>query len=141
MKRFQAEEETGTLTDRRRKNAEDIQSIGMIAGSIGSHGADDEGSFFEPTITDSPLAAIVMRERGDGMRSGLRDAMQRLAPIEAEVITTLTGLDGIEVTSVRQLASEVGREPTEVQRIKDRAVHKDRKHLIASSDLVARQAD
>ena len=132
MKQYRSEEEAGTLTDTRRLTANDISRTGTIAGSVGSRGAtDDEGYAFEPTVTDDPLATLVGREREEGMRSGLRQAIALLTPIEATVVTRIAGLDGVEATTVGELAS-AGLTETDVRRVKERAMMKIRKHLRAT---------
>jgi DNA-directed RNA polymerase specialized sigma24 family protein len=132
MKQYREEEAAGTLTDRRRKTVADIKRTGQVAASIGTRGAEDDEAAYDPFFTDDPLVALVSRERADGMRSGLRDAMQRLTPLEAEVVSRLAGLGGTEAMSVRKLGAALGRKEVEITRAKERAVSKIRRHLIVT---------
>lgn len=135
MKEYRKEEADGSITDCRRRTAEDIERTNSIASSTGYRGAtDEEGFSCEPTITDDPLATLAARERADGMRSGLRDALERVSLFEAEAVTRLAGFGGREATTVKELALEVGRTEVEVRRAKDRAMLKIRQHLAATGN-------
>jgi hypothetical protein len=58
--------------------------------------------------------------------------MAHLTPFDANVITRLAGLGGIEATPVRELAIEVGETEVRIRRAKERAVSKIRRFLIAT---------
>ena len=129
LKKYREEEAAGTLTERRRLTAADISRTCTIAGAIGSRGTgEDEDRGPEPTVTDNPLATLAERERADGIREGLREALSRLTPIESEVITRSAGL-GVEAVTTSELALAVGRTEKEVRRAKERAMAKVRKRL------------
>ncbi len=130
MKQYREEEAAGTLTDRRRRTAADIQRTSKVAGSIGSRGATDEdGCACEPVTLADPLAAFMRKETADVLRSGLREAMERLDPFDAHIVARLAGLGGVEAKTLQELATEVGREESEVRRADRRARLKIRKYL------------
>jgi len=132
LKEYQEEEESDSLSARRRKTAEDIRRTAECAAPL--------TLAVEMTRHDDPSERTLKKEIDDATRSVLIRAIRTLTLFEAQVLGRSFGLFGRPVQTLFMIAWETGVEQDDVRLAKQRALAKVREILAESCPPALRDA-
>ena len=130
LKKYRAEEQSGTISGRRLKTANDIRRTSDGIGPI-SPGHSREATSIG-VIHHDPAVVLAGREATEETIDALKVAIKAtLTPFEASVLGRLAGLWGRTPQTVWQMAWETGHDQGDIRRAKSRAFAKVRRHLLS----------
>lgn len=129
LKEYQAEEDAGTISDRRLKTYNDIRRTSESSACVDG---SDPGVFQVPCARHAdPADSAVRSEAADEAGAALQAAILQLDYSEAVVIGLLSGLWGHRPQNATEIAWRTQRSPAEVRRLYSNAVSKIRDHMTA----------
>lgn len=124
VKKYAAKEEAGELSERCRKTSIDIARTTESGFGIDHLRRDTEEESDPSEIAGNTEIAVLSND-------AINSAMARLAPKESYVVSHLCGLWGCTTMTEAQIAWKLRRHRDEVAHIRDKAIAKIKRYLIA----------
>jgi DNA-directed RNA polymerase sigma subunit (sigma70/sigma32) len=133
MREYDRNEAAGTLSERRRRTAEQVR---RTTGGIQVLASFDR----ECPCTDSPSGAMERCESGEAAVSLMRRAIRHgLSPFESAVLGMSAGLHGVPPRSTTQIARAIRKRPGDVKRVQAEAYQKLRDFITENAPAFAGQ--
>jgi len=137
MKEYKIEEESGSISTRRRMTADDIRRTSEGIHPISGGEGQSNEAMLTGVTTSEPSSIISDQETSENITEAIIEAIKSLPPFESMVISKLSGLFGNKKQNISKVAFDSCREQSEIRQIKARAIESIRTHLLSIKHPVA----